>query len=51
MAIYYDTSAQKRYGKLGLAKAGLSISSENVVELNVQHPDFDRRFEQYSDTG
>jgi hypothetical protein len=51
MAIYYDTSAQKRYGKLGLLKAGLNISNENIVELNVQHPDFDSRFEQYSDTG
>lgn len=51
MAIYYDTSAQKRYGKLGLVKAGLNISDENVVELSVQYPDFDPRFEQYSDTG
>ena len=33
MAIYYDTVSQKRYGKTSLAKAGLSINSDNIHEV------------------
>jgi len=51
MAIYYNTVTKKRYGTVGLAKAGLKPSNSSIVELKVQHPDFNPFFEQYSDTG
>jgi hypothetical protein len=51
MAIFYDTTTQTRYGRLGLAKAGLNRSSPNIVELEIQSPNYNSKYEQYFDTG
>ena len=51
MAIYYNTVTKKRYGTVGLAKVGLKPSHNDVVELNIQQPNYNPFFEQYSDTG